>query len=53
MSIIEKFLKYINIPTNSNSETRTSPSTSTQWNLAKELVHELKKLQMDEVYFDT
>ena len=53
MSIIEHFLKYINIPTNSNSETGTSPSTNTQWNLAKELVHELKELQMDEVYFDT
>ena len=53
MSILEKFLKYICIPTNSNSETGMSPSTNTQWDLAKVLVQELKELQMDEIYLDT
>lgn len=52
MTILERFLKYINIPTNSNFETETSPSTSAQWNLAEILVQELKELKMDEVYLD-
>lgn len=52
MKLLDRFLKYIYIPTNSNSETKTSPSTSTQWDLAKVLVQDLKELNMDEVYLD-
>ena len=52
MAILNKFLNYISIPTNSNSETGTTPSTTTQWNLAKVLVQELKDLHMDEVWLD-
>lgn len=52
MKILDRFLKYISIPTNSNSETGNSPSTDSQRNLAKVLVHELKEFNLDEVYYD-
>ncbi len=52
MDILNKFLNYISIPTTSNSETGTTPSTDSQWNLAKVLIEELKDLNMDEVYLD-
>ncbi len=44
MDILNRFLKYIKIPTNSNSKSKITPSTETQWNLAKELVQELQEL---------
>lgn len=52
MAILEKFLKYIQISTNSDSKTGKTPSTETQWQLAKLLVQELKQLNMDEVWLD-
>ncbi len=52
MSVLNKFLKYISIPTNSNSSTGTSPSTLNQWKLAKLLVQELTELNLDEVFLD-
>ena len=52
MAMLDRFLKYIQISTNSDSETGTTPSTETQWNLAKLLVQELKDLKMDEVWLD-
>lgn len=52
MKILDRFLKYINIPTNSSSKTKTFPSTSSQWNLARILVEELKTLNMDEIFLD-
>ena len=52
MDILDRFLNYIHIPTNSNSETKTTPSTDKQWQLAKLLEKELKKLNMDEVWLD-
>lgn len=52
MFLLNKFLKYIHIPTNSNSNTKTTPSTNNQRNLAKVLVEELKELNMDEVWLD-
>lgn len=52
MEILDKFLQYIAIPTNSNSNTKTTPSTNSQWELAKILVQDLKELDMDEVYLD-
>lgn len=52
MAILDRFLKYIQISTNSDSETGTTPSTETQWHLSKVLVQELKELKMDEVWLD-
>ena len=52
MNVLNKFLRYISIPTNSNSSTGTSPSTLNQWKLAKLLVQELNELNLDEVFLD-
>ena len=52
MEILNRFLSYIKIPTNSSSKTGITPSTSTQWNLAKKLVEELKEFGLDEVFLD-
>lgn len=52
MEILNRFLSYIRIPTNSSSDTGNTPSTVTQWNLARKLVQELKELGLDEVYLD-
>ncbi len=52
MAILDKFLRYISIPTNSDSEIRVTPSTDAQWNLAKLLEQELKSIGMDDVYLD-
>ncbi len=52
MAILDKFLRYISIPTNSDSEIRVTPSTDAQWNLAKLLEQELKSIGIDDVYLD-
>jgi len=52
MNILDRFFKYIKIPTNSSSNTGKHPSTEKQWNLAKVLVEDLKELGMTEVYLD-
>lgn len=52
MDILNRFLNYISIPTNSNSNSSTIPSTQTQYNLAKYLYEELKNMNMDDVYLD-
>ncbi len=52
MNILDRFLKYISIPTTSNSEKEEcTPSTECQYNLAHVLVAELKELGL-EVDFD-
>ena len=50
--MLKKFLNYVQISTNSSRETGTTPSTVSQWNLARLLVKELKTLNMDEVFLD-
>ena len=52
MYILNRFLKYIGIPTNSNSDTGITPSTKNQWDLAKILEKELRELKIDEVFLD-
>ena len=52
MDVLNRFLSYITVPTNSNSNTGTTPSTSTQWDLAKKLVEELRMFGLNEVYLD-
>ncbi|MBR2468371.1 MAG: peptidase T [Clostridia bacterium] len=52
MKVLDRFLRYITIPTNSNSYTGTTPSTESQWQLARILVQELRQLNMDDVYLD-
>ncbi len=53
MNLLERFLKYININTTSNSEIGTTPSTSEQRILASLLVQELKDMKIDDIYYDS
>lgn len=52
MDILERFLKYIKVPTTSDSQSNQVPSTETQKKLATILVEELKELEVDELYYD-
>ncbi len=51
-SVVERFLRYVEIDTQSDDRTGTSPSTAKQHNLAKVLVEDLKELGISEVTYD-
>nr|WP_315214452.1 peptidase T [uncultured Flavobacterium sp.] len=50
--IIDRFISYVTIDTESDSNSETTPSTAKQWNLANVLVEELKSIGMQEVTID-
>jgi tripeptide aminopeptidase len=50
--IIERFISYVTIDTESDPNSETTPSTEKQWNLAKKLVEELKAMGMSNVSID-
>ena len=50
--IINRFIKYVTIDTESNPNNPAFPSTKKQWKLAKILVDELKDIGMEEVDLD-
>jgi len=50
--IIDRFLRYVQIDTQSNPNSKTTPSTEKQWHLANELVYELKQIGMQDVSID-
>ncbi|ALM07615.1 peptidase T [Sediminicola sp. YIK13] len=50
--IIDRFINYVTIDTQSDSDSNTTPSTSKQWNLANKLVEELKGIGMQDVTID-
>ncbi len=50
--IIERFLKYVKIDTQSDSNSKTTPSTEKQWLFAEELVEELAEIGLEEVTID-
>lgn len=50
--IIDRFLSYVRIDTQSDASSKTTPSTEKQWNLANELVFELKQIGMTDVTID-
>lgn len=52
MNILDRFLKYVSISTNSDSESSKNPSTESQKEFAKILFEELKQMHLDEVYLD-
>lgn len=52
-SVVDLFLRYVQIDTKSDDRTGTSPSTAKQHNLAKVLVEELKALGITDVTYDT
>ena len=52
IDVIEKFLRYVKIDTQSDDTTGTSPSTMKQHDLAKLLADELTAIGASDVYYD-
>lgn len=50
--LIDRFISYITIDTQSDPNSDTTPSTQKQWTLANKLVEELKEIGMQEVTID-
>ena len=50
--IIDRFVSYVTIDTESDASSLTTPSTLKQWDLANKLVEELKMIGMDDVTID-
>jgi tripeptide aminopeptidase len=50
--IIDRFISYVIIDTESDSNSQTTPSTKKQWDLANKLVEELKTIGMHDVTID-
>ncbi|AOZ98738.1 peptidase T [Flavobacterium commune] len=48
-NIIDRFISYVTIDTESNPDSKTTPSTEKQWVLANKLVEELKAIGMQDV----
>jgi len=50
--IIDRFISYVTIDTESDPNSQTTPSTQKQWNLANKLVDELKTIGLQDVTID-
>lgn len=50
--IIDRFISYVTIDTESDPNSQTTPSTEKQWNLANKLVDELKAIGLEDVTID-
>ncbi len=50
--IINRFISYVTVDTESDPNSNTTPSTKKQWDLANKLVQELKVIGMTEVEID-
>ena len=50
--MIERFLKYVKIGTDSNPQSSECPSSEIQWDLAKVIVEDLKELGMTDISLD-
>ena len=50
--LIDRFLSYVKIDTQSDASSKTTPSTKKQWDLAHKLVEELKEIGLQEVSID-
>lgn len=50
--IIDRFVSYVTVDTESDPESNTTPSTAKQWDLANKLVEELKAIGMQDVTID-
>jgi tripeptide aminopeptidase len=52
LHIINRFIRYVTVDTESDPNSNTTPSTSKQWDLANALVEELKSIGMSDVTID-
>ena len=50
--IIDRFIGYVTVDTESDPESNTTPSTAKQWDLANKLVEELKQIGLSDVSID-
>ena len=50
--IIDRFISYVTIDTQSDASSNTTPSTKKQWNLANKLVDELRAIGLTDVTID-
>ncbi|WP_394758812.1 peptidase T [Flavobacterium sp.] len=50
--IIDRFISYVTIDTESDPNSETTPSTAKQWDLANKLIDELKAIGMQDVTID-
>lgn len=50
--MVEKFIEYIKIDTTSDAKSKTCPSTDIQFNLAKVIIEDLKKIGLDDIILD-
>jgi tripeptide aminopeptidase len=50
--IIDRFISYVTIDTESDANSETTPSTAKQWDLANKLVEELQAIGMQDVTID-
>ncbi|MDR6843602.1 peptidase T [Flavobacterium granuli] len=51
-NIIDRFVSYVTIDTESDASSNTTPSTAKQWDLANKLVEELKTIGLQDVTID-
>lgn len=50
--IIDRFISYVTVDTESDPNSESTPSTAKQWDLANQLVEELKKIGLEDVTID-
>lgn len=50
--LVDRFISYVTIDTQSDPESNNTPSTEKQWDLAKKLSEELKEIGMSDVSID-
>lgn len=50
--IIDRFISYVTVDTESDPNSETTPSTAKQWDLANQLVEELKTIGLEDVTID-
>lgn len=50
--LLERFIRYVKIDTQSDPASSSTPSTDKQWDLARTLFNELKEIGMEEVHID-
>lgn len=50
--IVERFISYVKIDTQSDPSSNTTPSTEKQWDLANQLVSELNEIGLQDVHID-
>ncbi|MDA1210839.1 MAG: peptidase T, partial [Bacteroidetes bacterium] len=50
--IIDRFVRYVTVDTESDPNSQTTPSSKKQWDLAHALAQELKDIGMSEVHID-